>query len=144
LRAPGTIHIRVIGINVAAFLAPENSVLTGRRLETPPPKLRIDAHGDEAREQNHHVEQNQVRDGHFYQAPNSKSQTPKKHQAPKTKIQRSSKQQTSSFKPANARQQNWSLELDVSLELGAWFLELLPSASLEFGVWDLEFFLTAY
>jgi hypothetical protein len=46
-----------------------------------------------------------------FKAPSTKLQAPKKHQAPNTKRD----------------SEHWSLEFGISLELGAWILELLAN-----------------
>ena len=64
LRAARTIHIRVIGINVAATAAPEDAVLGRRRLKAPAAQLGVDSHARDAAQQSHEIGEDQVWQGH--------------------------------------------------------------------------------
>src|ERR1019366_5238457 len=64
LRATGAVHVRIVGIDVAAAAAAEDVVFALRRFKAPPAKLRVNAQPGKAGQQDHDVSQNQARDGH--------------------------------------------------------------------------------
>jgi hypothetical protein len=64
LGAAGKVHIRIVGINVAAAFAAVDTIFTLTGLEAPSPEFSINAHSREAAQQNDHVGQHQIGDSH--------------------------------------------------------------------------------
>ena len=64
LRAAGAIHISIVCINKAAFLAAKNSIFTRARTETAPPHLGINRQRHQPAKQQRHVAKNKCGGGH--------------------------------------------------------------------------------
>src|ERR1035441_5129071 len=64
LGAAGAVHVGVVGIDQAAFAAPEHAVFRVRRAETPPPEFRKNPHRAQRAQRQRHINHQQIRDVH--------------------------------------------------------------------------------
>jgi len=65
VRAAGTVHIRIIGVNVTALLAAEDLVLARGGFEVSLAEFLIDPHGTECAQQDGDIAENKFRKRHF-------------------------------------------------------------------------------
>lgn len=69
LRTPRALDIGIVGVNVAAVLAAEDTVFAGSRIESAAAQLGIDRGNGHPRQQDDNVGQDQMRRGHLKEAP---------------------------------------------------------------------------